>query len=232
MAKKVTKRSLLKITPSEIGKMKAPELRELLRGARSLFSQQAEVFEKYSDRIYSHSYELMRKYYRDRGREKMEIKDGMELYSTVPERMNKMSLNQMRSEVFRLQEFFDAKTSTVPGTRQVTSDMAKRIFGETKSGRPKKNLSVDEWREYWDIYDEYKNQRPADVLSQSNIVQQMLGQMFVNSLKELGISPAFGQSSLKELRDLVENRGKRENWEMTDVEDEWTKPVFTGLRPD
>lgn len=228
---RITKSKLLKLTPSEIGKMKSPELRELLRGARNLFSQQSKTFEKYSQKIYSHSYEKMREYYRDHGREKVEVKGGVESYSTVPERMNKMNINQMRSEVFRLQEFFDSKTSTVPGTRQVTSDMAKRIFGETKSGRARQTLSVDQWRDFWDIYDEYKNQRPSDVLSQSNIVQQMLGQIMIDSLKTRGISPAFGQSTLDELRDLVQERSRRENWEM-DVSYEGTGSVFTGNRPD
>jgi hypothetical protein len=228
---RVTKKSFLKLTPSEIGKMKSPELRELLRGARNLFSQQSKTFEKYSDKIYSHSYEKMREYYRDHGREKVEVKGGVESYSTVPERMNKMSINQMRNEVFRLQEFFDSKTSTVPGTRQVTSDMAKRIFGETKSGRPKKNLSVDEWRDFWSIYDEYKRQRPADTITQSNVVQQLLGQMMVDSLKTRGLSLYLGQSVIDELRDLIEDRRKRENWEM-DVSYEGTGSVFTGNRPD
>lgn len=228
---RLTKSRFLKFTPSEIGKMKAPELRELLRGARNLFSQQSKTFERYNDKVYSHSYELMREYYRDHGREKVEVKGGVEYYSTVPERMNKMNINQMRSEVFRLQEFFDSKTSTLPGTRKVTSEMAKRIFGETKTGRPKRNLSVDEWRDFWDIYDEYKLQRPSDILTQSNIVQQMLGQMFTGSLKEVGISPAFGQDTLNELRDLVRDRGRRENWEM-DVSYEGSGSVFTGSRPD
>ena len=228
---RITKSKLLKLTPSEIGKMKSPELRELLRGARNLFNQQSKTFEKYSEKIYSHSYEKMREYYRDHGREKVEVKGGVESYSTVPERMNKMNINQMRSEVFRLQEFFDSKTSTVPGTRQVTSDMAKRIFGETKSGRPKKNLSVDEWRDFWSIYDEYKRQRPADTITQSNVVQQILGQMIVDSLKTRGLSLYFGQPVIDELRDLVEDRRKRENWEM-DVNYEGTGSVFTGNRPD
>lgn len=228
---RVTKKSFLKLTPSEIGKMKAPELRELLRGARNLFSQQSKTFEKYSDKIYSHSYEKMREYYRDHGREKVEVKGGVESYSTVPERMNKMNLNQMRNEVFRLQEFFDSKTSTVPGTRQVTSDMAKRIFGETKSGRAKQTLSVDQWRDFWSIYEEYKKQRPADALSQSNVVQQLLGQMMVDSLKTRGLSLHFGQPVIDELRDLVEDRRNRENWEM-DVNYEGTGSVFTGSRPD
>lgn len=224
---KVTKSKLIKLTPSEIGKLKAPELRELLRGARQLFQAQSSTFNKYKGKIYSHSYEKMRDYYRDNGREKYEVKGGIEQYTTVPERMNKMSMNQMRSEVFRLQEFFNAKTSTVPGTRQVTSDMAKRIFGENSRGRAKQNLSVDEWREFWAIYEEYKNQRPQDTADQSTVVQQALGQIVIDSLKLRGVTPVFGQSTLDELRDAVE---KKRQWEM-DVDYGGSDPVFTGNRP-
>lgn len=227
---KLTKSKFLKLNPSDIGKLKAPELRELLRGARQLFSQQSKVFEKYSDKVYSHSYEKMREYYQDHGREKVEIKGGIEFYSTVPERMNKMSMNQMRMEVFRLQNFFEAKTSTVPGARQVTSDVAKRIFGENSRGRAKGNFSVDEWRGFWDIYDEYKNQRPEDVITQSTVVQQALGQIVIDSLKLWGVPPDFGQSVIDELRDAVAARRSKINYEMENVSYDG-EPVFTGKRP-
>lgn len=222
---RITKQKLLKFDPSEIGRMKAPELRKILQGARQLFNAQSKTFERYSEKVYSHSYEKMRDYYLEHGREKYEVKGGIEFYSTVPENMSHMTLNQMRGEIFRLQEFFDSKTATVPGARKVTSDMAKRIFGETKRGRPEQNLSVDEWREFWSIYDEYKKQRPSDVQEQSNIVQQALGQMVLQSLG-LGHMPAFGQSTLDELKDKV---NKRRDWEM--VENDEGTTVFSGTRP-
>ena len=224
---KVTKSKLLNLTPSQIGRLKAPELRELLRGARQLFQSQSKTFEKYNQKVYSHSYEKMREYYRDHGREVYEVKGGIESYTTAPERMNKMSMNQMRSEVFRLQEFFNAKTSTVPGTRQVTSDMAKRIFGKNSKGRAKQNLSVDEWRQFWAIYEEYKSQRPQDTSEQSTLVQQALGQIVIDSLKLRGVPPDFGQAILDELGDAVANRRQ---WEM-DVDYGGSDPVFTGNRP-
>lgn len=222
---KLSKRKLLNLDPSDIGRMKAPELRKILQGARQLFNSQSKTFEKYNEKVYSHSYEKMREYYRDNGREKYEFKGGIEFYSMVPENMSHMTMNQMRGEIFRLQEFFDSKTSTVPGAKKVTSDMAKRIFGETKRGRPQSNLSVDEWREFWSIYDEYKKQRPSDVQEQSNIVQQALGQMVLQSLG-LGHMPAFGQSTLDELKDKV---NQRRDWEM--VENDEGSTVFSGTRP-
>ena len=169
----------------------------------------------------------MREYYRDTGREKYEIKGGIEYYKTVPERINKMNMNQMRSELFRLQEFFDSKTSTVPGTRKVTSDMAKRIFGENARGKAKNNLSVDQWRQFWDIYEEYKNQRPQDTSEQSTVVQQALGQIVIESLKFRGVAPTFGQAVLDELGDLVANMRPSE----MDVSYGGSEPTFTGTRP-
>lgn len=222
---KITKKKFVNLSPAEIGKMKAPELRKILQGARQLFNAQSKMFEKYEQKIYSHSYEKMREYYRYNGREKYEVKGGIEFYSTLPENMSRMTLNEMRGEIFRLQEFFDSKTSTVPGAKKVTSDMAKRIFGETKRGRPEANLSVDEWRQFWSIYDEYKKQRPSDVQEQSNVVQQALGQMMLQYLG-LGTMPVFGQSTLDELRDKV---NKRRDWEM--VENDEGSTVFSGTRP-
>ena len=222
---KLSKRKLLNLSPSDIGRMKTPELRKILQGARQLFNSQSRTFEKYNEKVYSHSFEKMREYYREHGREKDELKGGIEFYSTVPENMSHMTMNQMRGEIFRLQEFFDSKTSTVPGAKKVTSDMAKRIFGETKRGKPQSNLSVDEWREFWSIYDEYKKQRPSDVQEQSNIVQQALGQMVLQSLG-LGTMPAFGQATLDELKDKV---NKRRDWEM--VENDEGSTVFSGTRP-
>lgn len=226
MAGKLTKRKLLNLSPSEIGKMKSSELRSLLRGARQLWNSQSSTFERYSEKVYSPSYDKMREYYLEHGREKEIVRDGIEFYQMVPENMSHMSFNQMRQEVFRLQEFFDSKTSTVPGARKVTSDMAKRIFDVTNSGRPKANLSVDEWRQFWSLYEEYKRQRPSDTQEQSNLVQQALGQMVLQDLDLSGRMPIFGQSALDELKDRV---SKRRSVEMNNYDGGGT--VYSGKRP-
>ena len=205
--------------------MKSPELRSLLRGARQLWNSQSSTFEKYSEKVYSPSYDKMREYYIEHGREKETVRGGMEFYQMVPENMSHMSLNQMRQEVFRLQEFFDSKTSTVPGARKVTSDMAKRIFGE-KRGRPAANLSVDEWRQFWSLYDEYKRQKPSDTQEQSNLVQQALGQMVLQDLDLSGSMPRFGQAALDELKNRV---SKKRSVEMNNYDGGGT--VYSGKRP-
>ena len=207
---RITKRSFLKLDPSQIGKMKSPELRELLRGARNLFNQQEKTFKRYEKTVFSPALEKMRDFYEDRGK-------------NAPSRMN---MNQMRNEVFKLQEFFDADTSTVPGARRVQAEQDRRIFGTDSRGRAKNRMTVEERTNFWAVFEEYKKMRPADVLEQSNIVQQAIGQILIENDKI-----DFNMETLQKLIDKVEGQRQRFNWEM-DVSYEGTGSVFTGNRPD
>ena len=207
---RITKRSFLKLDPSQIGKMKSPELRELLRGARNLFNQQEKTFKRYEKSVFSPALDKMRDFYEDRGK-------------NAPSRMN---MNQMRNEVFKLQEFFDADTSTVPGARRVQAEQDRRIFGTDSRGRAKNRMTVEERTNFWTVFEEYKKMRPADVLEQSNIVQQAIGQILIENDKI-----DFNMETLQKLMDKVEGQRQRFNWEM-DVSYEGTGSVFTGNRPD
>ena len=207
---RITKRSFLKLDPSQIGKMKSPELRELLRGVRNLFKQQEKTFKRYEKSVFSPALEKMRDFYEDIGK-------------NAPSRMN---MNQMRNEVFKLQEFFDADTSTVPGARRVQAEQDRRIFGTDSRGRAKNRMTVEERTNFWTVFEEYKKMRPADVLEQSNIVQQAIGQILIENDKI-----DFNMETLQKLMDKVEGQRQRFNWEM-DVSYEGTGSVFTGNRPD
>ena len=207
---RITKRSFLKLDPSQIGKMKSPELRELLRGVRNLFKQQEKTFKRYEKSVFSPALEKMRDFYEDIGK-------------NAPSRMN---MNQMRNEVFKLQEFFDADTSTVPGARRVQAEQDRRIFGTDSRGKAKNRMTVEERTNFWTVFEEYKKMRPADVLEQSNIVQQAIGQILIENDKI-----DFNMETLQKLIDKVEGQRQRFNWEM-DVSYEGTGSVFTGNRPD
>lgn len=207
---RITKRSFLKLDPSQIGKMKSPELRELLRGARNLFNHQEKTFKRYEKSVFSPALEKMRDFYEDIGK-------------NAPSRMN---MNQMRNEVFKLQEFFEADTSTVPGARRVQAEQDRRIFGTDSRGRAKNRMTVEERTNFWTVFEEYKKMRPADVLEQSNIVQQAIGQILIENDKI-----DFNMETLQKLMDKVEGQRQRFSWEM-DVNYEGTGSVFTGNRPD
>lgn len=207
---RLTKRSFLKLDPSQIGKLKAPELRELLRGVRNLFTQQEKTFKRYEKTVFSPAMEKMKDFYEDRGK-------------NAPSRMN---MNQMRNEVFKLQEFFEAETSTVPGARRVQAEQDRRIFGTDPRGRAKNRMTVEERTDFWKVFEEYKKMRPADVLEQSNIVQQAIGQILIENDKI-----DFNMETLQKVMDKVEGQRQRFNWEM-DVNYEGSGSVFTGSRPD
>lgn len=207
---RITKRSFLKLDPSQIGKLKAPELRELLRGVRNLFTQQEKTFKRYEKTVFSPAMEKMKDFYEDRGK-------------NSPSRMN---MNQMRNEVFKLQEFFEAETSTVPGARRVQAEQDRRIFGTDSRGRAKNRMTVEERTDFWKVFEEYKKMRPADVLEQSNIVQQAIGQILIENDKI-----DFNMETLQKVMDRVEGQRQRFNWEM-DVNYEGSGSVFTGSRPD
>lgn len=207
---RINKRSFLKLDPSQIGKLKAPELRELLRGVRNLFTQQEKTFKSYEKTVFSPAMEKMKDFYEDRGK-------------NAPSRMN---MNQMRNEVFKLQEFFEAETSTVPGARRVQAEQDRRIFGTDSRGRAKNRMTVEERTDFWKVFEEYKKMRPADVLEQSNIVQQAIGQILIENDKI-----DFNMETLQKVMDKVEGQRQRFNWEM-DVDYEGSGSVFTGSRPD
>ena len=118
MAKKLTKKNFVSLDPSAIGKLKAPQLREILRGARQLYNAQSSTFKKYSDTVWSPALDKMNDYYDEKGKRNV----------------SRMNMSDMRNEVFRLQEFFDSDTSTVPGARRVMADQDRRIFGTDSKG--------------------------------------------------------------------------------------------------
>ena len=117
-------------------------------------------------------------------------------------------------------------TSTVPGARRVQAEQDRRIFGTDSRGRAKNRMTVEERTDFWKVFEEYKKMRPADVLEQSNIVQQAIGQILIENDKI-----DFNMETLQKVMDRVEGQRQRFNWEM-DVNYEGSGSVFTGSRPD
>lgn len=76
-----------------------------------------------------------------------------------PKDISEMSRNQLVLEIVMLQDFFNAKTSTVKGIREVYKEQDKRIFGEDRRGRPARTMSQEERDRYWALYNEYINQK-------------------------------------------------------------------------
>lgn len=220
---KVTKKSLLNLKTSDISKMKNPELRALLRGARQLYTQQEKVLNRYAQQVYSHAHELMKDYYKENGMRSV----------------SRMRQSELRGEVFRLQEFFDSQSATVPGARKIALEQDLRIFGGDKEKRrPSRRMTVDERRNFWDAYDEYKNMHSESYIRNmgSNSIQQMLSQIAVESANfgdDFSGDPDdhwFTAEMLADLDRKVKERKESEDWE-TSGYDNFDGNVYSGKRP-
>ena len=220
---KITKKSLLNFKPSDISKMKNPELRSILRGARQLYAQQEKVLNRYSQQVYSHSHELMKDYYKENG----------------VRNISRMRQSELRGEVFRLQEFFDSQSATVPGARTIALEQDLRIFGGDKQRRkPNRRMTVNERKNFWDAYDEYKNMHSETYVRNmgSNNIQQMLSQIaveyenFGDDFSEDPDDHWFTAELLADLDRKVNERKKSEEWENANY-DNFNGNVHSGKRP-
>lgn len=214
---KLTKKTFLRLDPSAIGKLKAPELRELLRGARQLFSNQEKTFKRYEKSVYSPALDKMQSYYEDNGQQSV----------------SRMRVSKMRNEIFRLQEFFDSQSSTVPGARKIQIEQDKRIFGINEKGKPAQRMTLEQRTNFWAAYDEFvKMQKESYVRNMgSDTIQQYLGQMVIDASKRSGRDYGFGSmSDYEELRRRLEEQRAEEDWEMSNYE-YGDGDVLSGKRP-
>lgn len=199
---RMSKQKFIKTSPASILLMKNDELRPLVRRMRELYTKQADILNKYSSTIYSHSLDLIQEYYEE--------------YPQTA--VSRMKQNDMRRELFRLQDFFQSQSSTVKGSKEIQKEQDIRIFGEDLLGRPKKRMTLQQRKDFWAAYNEFKNSMKADAFARlgSNRVQQFLGAMKMESKERKG-SP-FTAFDLVELRKRLEEDRKYNEWEKNDYE--------------
>lgn len=211
---KLRKKDFLNLSPSEIGRLKSPELRELLRGARQLYMSQEKVFKKYEGSLYSNALEKMQDYYDDKGQKKV----------------SSMKVNDMRNEVFRLQEFFESESSTVPGARKIAIEQDKRIFGVNEKGKPTRRMTLEQRTSFWAAYSEFVGMEKESYVRNmgSNTIQQYLGQMIIESAKTKEDDLWFSAGDFKELKRRIEEQKNQEEWEMSNYDG---GNIGSGKRP-
>lgn len=215
MGKKLSKKSLLSMGFIEIRKMKVKDqLRPLVKEARELYKKQRSVFESHPN-TYSYALEKMEEFYSDRGGAK-----------TVA----KMNKKELQTELYRLQDFFSAKSSTLTGARKISRDANARIFGVNEStGRPNRSMTLAQSKEFWAIYNEFKNLEGESYVRNmgSNTVLQELGQMIIGHFRSnRGDSTYFYASDFKRLKDRLEERKKQEEWAKDDLDAE--RKILSG----
>ena len=180
---RVTYEYLKNLDPAEIGKMNTSEVKNILEQARKKYDTRVKQFDKQGRFFYSYARTKMDDYYNDVGKPSI----------------NRISRNRAMAELFRLQEFFSAKTSDVKGAREVNKEQDRRIFGVDKNGKPLGKMTSAERKAYWDLYDEFVNQNPTyEYIYGSNRIQQYLGDYILNA-------PEDGKGTVDSNPDIIAN---------------------------
>lgn len=206
---KLTKKSLLRILPSEIGRMDRNKLQPLVRQARALLKNQEKAFKKYENSVYSPALEKIQDYYDRIGERSVKT-------------MRKQSL---QTELIRLQEFFNSETSTIPGARRVATEQDRRIFGvktangisyTEKSGRPTNRMGVEQRRSFWSAYMEYTSLKgEAYTRNLSDVIQQFLGEMVLATTSGPDEIFEFDMDFFHELELRIAQKKDEEEWELS-----------------
>ena len=212
---KFNKKKFTNLDPSVIGKMDFPELKKILEEVRPAYTKQRAVLKKYESKVWSPAAEKIDVHYDESPQ--------------IPlEEAKKEDRNKLLSEVIHLQDFFKAKTSTVPGARKVMLEQDERIFGiNEKTGKPVKRLSLEDrtrmWRNYYKFLEAHPN--VVNLLEGgSDRVQQYFGQWAKDTKGEmstLDMEEAFNDLMAEYMT---------EDWEWDDYEYEGSD-VFSGTRP-
>lgn len=212
--KKLKKKDFIALDPSEIGRLRAPQLRELLRGARQLYNAQASTFKKYEGKVWSPALDKMEDYYDEKGIRKI----------------SRMKVADMRNEIFRLQEFFEAKTSTVPGARKVMADQDRRIFGSDEKNRPLKRMTLEQRTNFWAAYNEFISMESEQYVRDmtSSAIQEFLGQMVIESAKKAD-DFWLDRGTVDELKERLRKKKAQEEWELGEFDYDGGD-VFSGKR--
>lgn len=145
--------------------------------------------------------------------------------------VSKMNYNQLLLDFFRYATFFNSDTATLQGVKKVNREQDKRIFGETKNGRPLRTMTNEQRKLYWDIYDEYKSQYKDHVnqVYSSSYVQHTLADQIIDIPEFLRSDEDFNETVLTQfLANLSSEIAKRKSMEgIKDVPNQ-----FSGRRDD
>lgn len=166
MARKITYSRLKNMSATEISSLNTKDgsAQETLRQFREKFRYRQKAFDRAGKNVYSPALEKMESYYERNGVQS-------------PETMN---VNRIRSELFHIQEFFNAKTGDVKGAREVMREQDARIFGTNERGTPLKRMTIEERTKFWSVYEEYlKTFKNAEAKYGSERIQQFLGDLTI-----------------------------------------------------
>lgn len=121
--------------------------------------------------------------------------------------LNKMSRNQLILEFAKYQKFFNSKTSTVEGIKEVNREQDIRIFGKDNSGKPLRTMTEKQRQLFWQTYEEYENQEPTGVNRYGyGFIWNQLGEMIIQGDEITEDNLILNLNRLREKLDQSERR--------------------------
>lgn len=170
MAKKLTKAEQLarrshvefsRIPNDEEG---LKELRDYLKIFRSGYSRRVAAINRRG--IYSYAQDALEN---SMPKEMMSVK------------LTELNRNQLLFQIAAYQKFFNDVTSTIQGIKKVNREQDARIFGTYKNGLPRKRMTEEQRKEFWRLYDEFRNQFPKwSTQPYSETTQQYIAKVMFN----------------------------------------------------
>lgn len=98
--------------------------------------------------------------------------------------------NILVQEFARYQSFFESKTATKEGIRDIEREQDIRIFGKDEAGNPRATLSRDDRIRFWSLYAEYANSHAVEVAKYgSDRIQQMVAEFAIQKPERDGDFP-------------------------------------------
>lgn len=189
MAKKITTGEVQRfknLSQNDIANLSRTQAQDLLRSMRQAFKQR----EKTLGNTWSPARDAMQSYYEKH-------------VQKAPSRMRKDS---SIAELKRLNQFFNSKTSTVKGAREVMREQDIRIFGADEAGKPRQRLTRKQRDFMWAGYQEFLTGADTAALAGRSYAQrQQAAGLVVKSMKGKKLSIQDFMSRLKKVLTQVED---------------------------
>lgn len=104
------------------------------------------------------------------------------------------TFNELRREFARVQQFLNAKTSTIKGAKQVQKETSERLGSETK------NWTTEDWKQFWNTYNKIKDSEDTRIALYrlgSDKLQQLLRDQYIQGEEQKTILERINELSLE-----------------------------------
>lgn len=208
-SKKISLQAFKKMSAEDIKSLSRKEAQNILREVRQLYQKRAATLEKYVGKgnFYSPSYENPGFQNKKGERKGMGIKGWYEVKESQGKikAPSKTNIADAKAELSRLNDFFNAQSSTVKGAQEIARKQDIRIFGpsETNPNIPAKRMTRDERIKFWSVYNEFASSdtyssrfyhRYSDIQEElGNIVLSKRKNKDGSSINDLDIGTLLGE---------------------------------------